>query len=109
MEPDPSIASTLQEKGLNHIVYLVHSRLESLYAAKTHAAMCQRLDRSSKFHLFQIPRMMKTSEIVFEQAGLKGDTVLLEIPYPWIPLCHDVISLEHGTALKVCFSLFVSA
>jgi len=40
------------------------------------------------------------AEIMFEEQGLKGDTRFLHIPYSWVPLAHDVVSLEMHGVLK---------
>ena len=39
---------------------------------------------------------------MFEMAGLLGDTLFVQLDAPWVPLCSDVLSLEHGSILKVC-------
>jgi len=61
MEADPSIVTSLEEKGLLHVVYLVHSRMESIHAAREHAAACQRGKTEFRFFVIQIPREMKVS------------------------------------------------
>jgi len=60
MDADPWIAGSLQEKGVTHIVYLVHSiRLESIHAAKEHAVVCQESGSHFQYHVILTPQRMK--------------------------------------------------
>lgn len=60
MDADPWIAGSLQEKGVSHIVYLVHSnRLESIHAAKEHAVVCQESGSHFQYHVILVPQHMK--------------------------------------------------
>jgi len=38
---------------------------------------------------------------MFEMAGLLGDTLFVQLDVPWVPLSSDVLSLEHGSIIKV--------
>ncbi len=60
MDADPWIAGSLQEKGISHVVYLVHSnRLESIHAAKEHALVCQESGSCFQYHVILVPQRMK--------------------------------------------------
>ncbi|RMZ54022.1 hypothetical protein APUTEX25_002599 [Auxenochlorella protothecoides] len=76
-----ALASQLEDREIRQVVYLLHTRLESVHAAVAHVAQCRRLCSSPL-------------EFAWLRAGLLADVTLLPTPLSWIPLDEDLISLE---------------
>uniref|UniRef100_A0A1D2A473 Vacuolar protein sorting-associated protein 33-like protein n=1 Tax=Auxenochlorella protothecoides TaxID=3075 RepID=A0A1D2A473_AUXPR len=90
-----ALASQLEDREIRQVVYLLHTRLESVHAAVAHVAQCRRLCSSPlEFAWLVIPRVVSLAPRMLERAGLLADVTLLPTPLSWIPLDEDLISLE---------------
>lgn len=63
LESQPSMVPTLLDRGVQHVVYLVRSRLPSIQAAVAHVAMCRDAGAALQYSLLLMPRKMKVSEM----------------------------------------------
>ncbi|KAL4518222.1 hypothetical protein Ndes2526A_g01333 [Nannochloris sp. 'desiccata'] len=100
LESHPGVISALVERGVRHLVYLFHSRIEAVQAAVTHITMCRDLGANFDYTSLIMPRKMKTCELLLDNAGLLGDVSVRGCPLNWIPLEEDIISLEAPEAFK---------
>jgi len=98
LETQPSIVSALVGRGVRHLVYLIHSRIEAVQAAVAHIAMCRDLGAKFDYTTLIMPRKMKTCELLLENASLLGDVSIHGCPLNWVPLEEDIISLEASEA-----------
>jgi hypothetical protein len=100
LETQPGVISALVDRGVRHLVYLLHSRIEAVQAAVAHITMCRDLGASFDYTTLIMPRKMKTCELLLEHAGLLGDVSVRGCPLNWVPLEEDVLSLEAPAAFK---------
>ena len=101
LENQSNVVSSLVERGVRHLVYLIHSRIEAVQAAVAHVAMCRSGQSPFEYTVLVMPRHINTCEILLDQAGLRGDVVVRGCPITWVPLEEDVLSIEAPGAFKV--------
>lgn len=104
LESQPTVLPALQDKAVRHLVYLVHTRMESINAAIGHVRACQAAGTGFEYTLITMPRKTEVAEMLLNQAGLLGDVAVRTSAMDWIPLDEDVVSLEDAWAFKVCIS-----
>ncbi|KAF4625777.1 hypothetical protein G7Y89_g12387 [Cudoniella acicularis] len=103
--------STLQDYGVDKVFFLENSnadvsqrnvvfiaRGECAKHAQSIADHIKRMQRESQtgheFSIFWVPRRTLVSEKILEEAGVLGDTSIVEFPLYFLPLEKDLLSLE---------------
>lgn len=101
MEENPDVVSALRDRGIRHVIYLLHTNMAALHSAIQHAISCYTVDRGYfDFTMLLIPRQMKSCDLLLERAGLLGDVTVQAFNLPWVPLDEDILSLEACHAFK---------
>ncbi len=100
LESQPGVISAIVDRGVRHLVYLLHSKIEAVQAAVAHIAMCRDLGATFDYTTLIMPRKMKTCELLLENVGLLGDVSVRGCPLNWVPLEEDILSLEAPAAFK---------
>ena len=67
LENQPSVVSQLVDRGVRHLVYLLHSRIEAVQAAVAHVAMCRDLNAPFDYTTLVMPRKMKVRKSLIIQ------------------------------------------
>lgn len=63
MENQPSVVTALIDRGIRHLVYLLHSRIEAVQAMVAHVDMCRSLGASFDFTVLLMPRRIKVTPL----------------------------------------------
>ncbi|CAK8675606.1 unnamed protein product [Clavelina lepadiformis] len=90
--------------GCDQRVYIVRPEVKIMRQIAAHINSDKRAEKLRKYRILMVPRQLHICNMILEQEGVLGNTVLIEdLHIDFIPLDSDIISLENPQLLNAVF------